>query len=72
MNSLNEVLFPAGVLVVHPIKTKENKLSEVFELTVNSLRAHIVSHGTLILRTLSYLTVNLQEDSHYELAVSFL
>ena len=41
---------------------------EEFELTANALGAHIKSHGGLILRTLSYLTVNSQDDLHYELA----
>ena len=43
--------------------------SEEFELTGNSLGAHIETHGKLILRTLNYLTENSQDDSHYELAV---
>ena len=47
------------------------KPSEEFELTANPLGAHIETHGGLILRTLSYLTVNSQDDSHCELAVSF-
>ena len=42
-----------------------------FELTANSLGAHIETHGKLILTILSYLTVNSQDDSHCELAVSF-
>ena len=46
--------------------------SEEFELTANSLGAHIETYGKLIFRTLSYLTVNSQDDSHSELAVSFL
>ena len=46
--------------------------SDECELTAISLRAHIEAHGGLILRTLSYLTVNSQDDSHYELAVSFV
>ena len=45
--------------------------SEEFVLTANSLGAHIKTHRKLILRTLSYLTVNSQDDSHGELAVSF-
>ena len=45
--------------------------SEEFELTANSLGAHIETPGGLILRTLSYLTVNSQDDSHCELTVSF-
>ena len=44
--------------------------SEEFELTPNSLGAHIETHGKLIL-TLSYLTMNSQDDSHCEVAVSF-
>ena len=46
--------------------------SEEFELTANSLGAHIETDDGLIPRTLSYLTVNSQDDSHCELAVSFL
>ena len=46
--------------------------SEEFELTANSLGAHIETHGGLILRTISKLTVNSQDDSHCELVVSFL
>ena len=46
--------------------------SEEFEVTAYSLGAHTKTHGKLILRTLSYLTVNSQDDSHCELAVSFL
>ena len=49
-----------------------NLPSEEFEVTANSLGAHIETHGELILRTLGYLTVNSQDDSHCELAVSFL
>ena len=45
--------------------------SEEFELTANSLRAHIETHGGLILRTLSYLTVDSQDESHCVLAVNF-
>ena len=45
--------------------------SEEFELTANSMRAHIETHRKLILRTLSYLTVNSRDDSPYELAVGF-
>ena len=44
--------------------------SEEFELTANSLGARIETHGKLILRTISYLTVNSQDDSQCELAVS--
>ena len=46
--------------------------SKEFELTASSLGAHTETHGKLISRTLSYLTVNSQDDSHCELAVSFL
>ena len=42
--------------------------SEEFELTANSLGAHIETHGGLILRT---LTVKSQDDSHCELALNF-
>ena len=45
--------------------------SEEFELTANSPEAHIETHGELILRTLSHLTVNSQDDSHCELALSY-
>ena len=45
---------------------------EEFELTANSLGANTETHGGLILRTLNYLTVNSQDDSHYELAASLL
>ena len=45
--------------------------SEEFELTANSLGAQSETHGGLILRTIIYLTVNSQDDSHCELAVSF-
>ena len=46
-------------------------LSEKFELTANSQGAHIETHDGLILRTLSYLTVNSKDDSNCELVVSF-
>ena len=36
--------------------------SEDFELTADSQGAHIETHGKLILRTLSYLTVNSQDE----------
>ena len=42
--------------------------SEEFELTISSLGARIETHGLLILRILSDLTVNSQDDSHFELA----
>ena len=45
--------------------------SEECELTANSLEAHIETLGGFILRTLSYLAVNSQDDSHGELVVSF-
>ena len=45
---------------------------EEFQLTANSLEAQIETHGKLILRTLSYLIVNSQDDSHCELSVSYL
>ena len=45
--------------------------SEDFELIANSLGAHIETHGELILRTLTFLKVNSQDDSQCELAVSF-
>ena len=44
---------------------------EEFKLKANSLGAHIETNYELILRTLSNLTVNSQDDSHCELAVSF-
>ena len=43
-----------------------------FELTANSLGAHTETQGGLILRTLSYLTMNSQDDSHCEVPVNFL
>ena len=43
-----------------------------FELVANSLGARIETHCGLILRTLSKLTVNSQDDSQCELAVSYL
>ena len=43
------------------------KPSEEFELTASSLGAHIETHGGLILRTLYYLTVNSEDDSHCQL-----
>ena len=46
--------------------------SEEIELTANSMGAHIATHSGLILRTLSYVTVDSQDDSHCELVVSFL
>ena len=47
--------------------------NEEFELTANSLGlgAHIETRSKNILRTLSYLTVKLQDDSLCELAVNF-
>ena len=48
----------------------QSEPSEKFEFTANSLGAHIETHGGLILRTLSYLTVNSQDDSHCELSGS--
>ena len=50
--------------------TETYSTSEEFELTANSLGAHIETHRKLILRTFSYLTVNSQDDSHCELSVS--
>ena len=49
-----------------------SKSRKKFELTANSLGAHIETHLKLILRIVSYLTVNSQDDSHCELAVSFM
>ena len=43
---------------------------EKLELTANSLGTHIETYGKLILRTHSYFTVNSQDDSQCELAVS--
>ena len=48
----------------------KNLHSEELELTANSLGAHIETQGKLILRTLSYLTVNSQDGCHCELSVS--
>ena len=44
--------------------------SEEFELTPNSLGAHIETHGKFILRTLSYLTVNSHDNIHCEPSLS--
>ena len=52
--------------------TRASAPSEEFEFTGNLLGANIETHGKLILRTLIYLTMNSQDDSHSELAVSFL
>ena len=54
-----------------PSKLTEVPPSEEFEITANSLGVHIVTYGELILRTLSCIIVNSQDDSHCELAVSF-
>ena len=43
--------------------------TEEFELSADSLGAHVLTHSEPILRTLSYLTVNSQDDSHCEIAV---
>ena len=40
--------------------------NEEFELTADSLAAHIDTHGGLIFRTLRYFTVNSQDDSPSE------
>ena len=63
----------AGPLGFISEKVMYNSLppSEEFELTANSLSAHIETHGKLILRTLNYPTVNSQDDSHCELPVSY-
>ena len=45
--------------------------SEEFELIANSLSFHIETQRKLILRTLNYLRVSSQDDSHCELSVSF-
>ena len=44
--------------------------SEEYELTANSLGAHIETHGGLIWGNSVSFTVNSQDDSHCELAVS--
>ena len=44
--------------------------SEEFELTANSLGAHIETRVKLLLRTLSYISVNSQVEPHCELSVS--
>ena len=54
--------------IVHSIRVQPN---EELKLTANSLGAHIETHRKLILRTLIYLTVNSQDDSHCELVMSF-
>ena len=59
------------LFVTYGAENPGGKPTEEFELTVSSLGAHIETHGKLILRTLSYLIVNSQDDSHCELAVSF-
>ena len=51
---------------IHPRRTKIRPRS------TKDKGAHIESQGKLILGMLIYLTVNSQDDSHYELAVSFL
>ena len=53
-----------------PYYEKKNIPGEEFELTANSLAAHIETHGGLILETLSYLTVNSHDDYHCELSMS--
>ena len=68
MNTFLQCMLGIQMNLVHSYKSSP---SEEFELTANSQGAHIESHGKLILRTLSYLTVNSQDDSHCELAVSF-
>ena len=65
----NNPAVPVFLTNIHTTKTMLP--SEEFEFTVNSLGAHIETHSGLILRTLSYLTVNSQDDSLCELAVSF-
>ena len=45
--------------------------SEEFELPAYLLGAFIETHENLILRTLSYLTVNSQDDLYCQLAVNF-
>ena len=53
-------------------KKNTSKVSrEELELTANLLGTHIETHSGLILRTLSYLTVNSQDYSHCEVAVNF-
>ena len=46
-----------------------NQPSEEFELTANTLQAHMKPHGKLILKPLSYLTMHSQDDLT---AVTFL
>ena len=60
----------ANVLIVNVRMPK--KPGEEFELAANSLGAQIETHGVLILRAVSYLTVNSYDDSLSELFVSFL
>ena len=44
----------------------------VYDKYANSLGTHFETNRKLILKTLSYLTVNSQDYSHCDLAVSFL
>ena len=53
-----------------PCRLPRYNPSEEFELTANSLGAHIETHGKLILRTLRYLTMSSQDDSHCEIPAS--
>ena len=48
---------------------RSDQPSEEFELTANSLETHIETHGKLILRTLSCLTMKSLDDSRCELAM---
>ena len=52
--------------------SSNNHPCEEFKFTAYSLGAQVETHGKLILRTLSYLTVNSQDESHCELGLSLL
>ena len=72
LHAINTILIPNNFLEL--LANKSNP-SEEFELTANSLGAHIETHGGLILGTLSWLTVNSQDEltlwACCELSMSF-
>ena len=51
------------------VKKKAKKPSEEFKLTASTQRAHMKSHGKLVLKPLSYLTMHSRDDLT---AVTFL
>ena len=55
---LGELFSSCAVSAPHLIAVLVSMSSEKFELTANSLGGHIETHGKLILRSFSYLTVN--------------